>query len=81
MVHRYRTNKKVEVLLFIFQIILILGCLTNYAIIWTISLNVYQYKFLYHTKKPMIISCLYRQPNGDIETTIDVINKMIINKQ
>ena len=31
--------------------------------------------------KPIIISCLYRQPNGDIETTIDVINKMSMNKQ
>ena len=31
--------------------------------------------------KKTIISCLYRQPNGDIETTIDVINKMFMNKQ
>ena len=33
-----------------------------------------------HTK-PIVISCLHRQPNGDIETTIDVINKMFMNKQ
>ena len=33
-----------------------------------------------HTKR-MIISCLCSQPNGEIETSIDVINKMFMNKQ
>ena len=32
-------------------------------------------------RKPIIISCLYRQPIWDIETTINVTNKMFINKQ
>ena len=29
----------------------------------------------------MIISCLYGQTNGDMETTIDVINKIFMNRQ
>ena len=32
-------------------------------------------------KKPIIISCLHRPPNGDIQTTIDVINNIYMNKQ
>ena len=36
--------------------------------------------FNHMTNMLLMINCLYRQPYGDIETTIDAINKMSINK-